>query len=236
MRLKRDSCTDHSTACPGQLYRAQKEAKVWRVCRWTAVLRRVFQLPWSFCNSGRKLRRCLLEERLTYPAPLSLGRALYYRWMHSCLVEPLWKRVRAWQWLICRAYCGGLSDGGQNLCLEQKCPFKARIWLTIKWEEHTLAVCIGVFVIFSCAVIFFLPTCCAWFCGVFFFFFFGDGIVRVCTCIIWLIDCAVCGDFFFCYSLNLCEMRSVRWWKFLDILHCWCTCVLSIAFWLGSEI
>lgn len=69
-----------------------------------------------------------------------------------------------------------------------------------------------------------------------FFFFFGDGIVRMRTCIIWLIDCAVCGDFFFCYSLNLCEMRSVRWWKFLDILHCWCTCVLSIAFWLGSEI
>lgn len=159
--------------------------------------------------------------------------------MHSCLVEPLWKRVRAWQWLICRAYCGGLSDGGQNLCLEQKCPFKARIWLTIKWEEHTLAVCIGMFVTFSSGVIFFLPTCCAWLCGVFFFFFFfffGDGIVRMRTCIIWLIDCAVCGDFFFCYSLNLCEMRSVRWWKFLDILHCWCTCVLSIAFWLGSEI
>lgn len=40
---------------------------------------------------------------------------------------------------------------------------------------------------------------------------------------------------FFCYSLNLCEMRSVRWWKFLDILHCWCTCVLSIAFWLGVK-
>lgn len=91
-------------------------------------------------------------------------------------------------------------------------------------REHTLAVCIGMFVVFSSGVVFSLPMCCAWLWDVFSsleMVSYAYAHVLYGSLIVW------CGDFF-CYSLNLCEMHcTLRWWKFLDIallvgVHVWC--------------
>lgn len=66
-------------------------------------------------------------------------------------------------------------------------------------------------------------------------FFFGDGIVRIRTCIIWLIDCVVWRFFLLLIEFvwNALHLALVEIFRYCTVG--WCTCVVSIAFWLGAK-